>query len=471
MATNPLQEVVRLFDEQQVQIDQLRESLASRMLKMEDIGWTKINGREEAGPDLPLLKNLLPDLRDMAAVNPLHKRGAQLRYAYVFGRGVEFTGMTDKTKAVVEDTYNQETVFSVEAQERSNLEMFCAGNMFVVRNEQTNNFTLVPIEQITAEATDPDDPSRIYYLLREWNNGTEKVQRWYPVSRYKKTQVGRGRRGSIAKTLPAGGMEIPVAQDAVMYHRSSQRQGGWRYGIPDSLAASVWSVAYSGYLTDNATLVKALQQIAWTISSASKTGNTNAAVGISAPGVGGTAAMGSGNALSGVGVPSAQVNFNNGQPLAAMVATSLGLPVIALIASPGATGGSYGAATTLDTPTIKGMKALQDSWKLFYKEILADLGSPDAEVTFPNIEQDQTYREVQSIGVAYADGRLFQDEAREATLQVLDVKKMRDGLPKPDAFNAGKDPADDSNPAASQGNTGAVPGGSGQDVTDHTDDE
>lgn len=471
MATNPVAEIARMYDEQQIRIQQLEESLASRMLKLEDIGWEKINGVEaDGGPTLATLKPLIGNLRDMAAANPLHKRGAQLRHSYVFGRGVDFTGLTDATEKVIDDLYNQEALFSVKAYETNNLEMFCAGNLFIIRNEKTNQFTRVPIEQIVADATDPDDPSRILYLLRQWSNGKEKVQRWYPISRYKKTQVGRGRRGSIAATLDYNSQPVPVAQDSVIYHEGSQKQAGWRYGIPDSLAASVWSVAYSGYLTDNATLVKALQQIAWAISTASKTGSANAAVGVAQPGTGGTAVMGSGNTLSGVGVPSAQVNFNNGQPLAAMSATAVGVPVIALLSSPGATGGSYGAATTLDTPTIKGMKAVQDSWKLLYQEILADIGSPDGEVSFPNIEQDQTYREVQSVGAAYADGRLFQDEAREATLQLLDVKKTHKGLPKPDNFNAGKDPSDTSNPSPSQGNTGATPGGAGQDVTDHSSD-
>jgi hypothetical protein len=467
MATNPVQEIARVFDEQQIQIEQLRESISSRMLALEDIGWDKISGsKDDGGPGLSTLKTLIPNLRDMAAVNPLHNRGAQLRHSYVFGRGVEFTNLTPATQAVIDDLYNQATLFSVSGYETNNLEMFCAGNLFILRTEKTNQFSLVPIEQIAAEATDPDDPSRVRYFLREWNNGTEKVQRWYPVSRYKKTQVGRGRRGSIAQTLTYNSVEIPVAQDTVIYHETTQRQGGWRYGIPDSLAGAVWA----GYLTDNATLVKALQQIAWAITSATKTGSSNAAIGVAQPGTGGTAAMGSGNTLSSVGVPSAQVNFNNGQPLAAMVATSFGVPVIALLSSPGATGGSYGAATTLDTPTIKGMKAIQDSWKLFYKEVLADIGSPDAEVNFPNIEQDPTYREVQSIGQAYADGRLFQEEAREATVQILDVRKARKGLPKPDAFNAGKAPSDTSNPEPSQGNSGAVPGGTNQDDTNHDGD-
>lgn len=442
----------------------LDEALASKILAMEDIGWDPIYGKKsERGLDLETLQSVVPRLRDMASVNPLHKRGAQLRHAYVFGRGIEFSGLTPKTEKLVADLYNKAALFSVQAHETNNLEKFCTGNFFVLRDESTNVCTVVPIEEIKGEVTDPDDSSRVRYFLRAWTSvdasgNTVEKKCWYPVSRFKKSQVGRGRKGKIQKTIKTGDKNIPVDQGTVIYHETTQRQAGWAYGVPDSLAALVWSMAYSEYLQDNSKLVKALQMIAWAISSSAKTGVGNAAAAVRTrePGVGGTASMGSGNTLSSVGVPSAQVNFNNGQPLAAMVATSFGVPVIALLSSPGATGGSYGAATTLDGPTLKGMKAVQDSWKLFYEEILADMGSPEAEVSFPALEQDATYREVQSIVTAKAAGLLHQDEAREGVITVLDVKKMHDEMP---VDNAAFQPS-------AQGVTGTVPRGVNQNTTD-----
>lgn len=456
----------------------LEEALTPKILQLEDIGWDPIWGKRsdsERGLELSDLHTVVPHLRDMAAVNPLHKRGAQLRHAYVFGRGVEFTGLKPKTEQAVADLYNQEALFSVKAHATINLALFCAGNLFVIRDESTNILTVVPIEEIRGEVTDPDDNSRVRYFLRVWesvdsDNKPVTKRRWYPVSRFKKSQVGRGRRGKINKTIGWGGDRIAVDQGAVIYHVTSDRQDGWTYGTPDSLAAAVWSVAYSEYLKDNAKLVKALQMIAWAITSSTKGGSNAAAVAVRTAGVGGTASMASGNSLSSVGVPSAQVDFNKGQPLAALVATSFGVPVIALLSSPGATGGSYGAATTLDTPTIKGMKAIQDSWVLFFREILSDMGSPDADVSFPNIMQDETYREAQTLAQGYATGAIWQDEYREAFVALTDVKKTHDGPPKPDDFNAGSDPADATNPTPSQGNTGAVPGGVDQNVSNHDND-
>lgn len=453
----------------------LEESLAKKALELEDIGWVPLNtkpGAEEgAGLELEDLKRIAPKLRDAAGVDPLHVRGAELRAAYIFGKGINFNGLSNtKAEKAIRDPYNVEALFSPEAYVALNLAKFTDGNVFVIRDEKTNVCMVVPIFEIAAYVQDPDDRSRVRYFLREWHNGRDVIRRWYPVSRFKKSQVGRGKRGKINKTIQYEGKPVPVAQDAVMYHATTNRQVGWAFGVPDSLAAAVWSVAYRDYLSNNALLVKALQQFAWAVTTSTKAGHNNAGLAVASPGVGGIATMGSGNTLGSVGVPSAQVDFNKGQPLAALVATSFGVPVTALLSSPGASGGTYGAVATLDTPTVLVMGSEQSSWAMFYQEILQDMGAPDAEVVFPNIKEDEIYRTVQSIGIAQADGRLWREEAREKTIELLDIRKTRDGLPKPDEFNAGGEINDRSNPMPSQGNSGATPGGVNMDDTDHSMD-
>lgn len=472
------QEVADLRSDNQMLNLRLEESLTDRLIQLEDMGWTQIFGGpqpdEESGPTLEQLTTLTKQLRPEAATNPLHIRGAQLRHSYVFGRGIYFTGLDNKVKAYVEDPYNKQALFSMQAFETNNKALFTDGNLIVLRDEGTNKLTIVPISQITSFATDPDDNSNVRYLKREWSTNGKAKALWYPISRFKKSRVGRGKRrsqtGGIQKSFTQGGKTVAVSQDTVAYLHTSNRQSGWTFGLPDSLGAFVWSAAYKAYLMDNAKLVKALSQLAWKFSAASKAGADTVAASVkTASGVASSAVMGQGNDVSAVSRGN-DVNFNNGQPLAAMVATSLGVPVIALLSSPGATGGSYGAATTLDTPTIKGMKSLQDCWKELYVEIITDMGAVNPLVSFPNISQDETYREAQTIGLAYADGRLFQDEARDATLDLLDVKKLHDGTPKPDEFNAGGDKNDPSNPAPGQGNAGAAPGGVDQNTSNHDND-
>lgn len=472
MDVNPIESLNQMFQNQQHTIERLEESLAQRVLQLDDIGWTPLNpNSEDEGISLETLKNVTPRLRDMAATNPLHVRGAQLRHAYIFGRGVNFTGLSDKTREIIENPYNQAALFSVQAYATINAAKFTDGNLFVLRDEDTNILTLVPLREITGFVTDPDDNSKVRYFQRTWTANEKERVAWYPLSRYKKSIIGRGKRGKLPKTIN----KAEVAQRTVIYHETTKRQVGWTFGVPDSLAAVVHSAAYSEYLADSSKLSKALMRIAWSISTASKSGAKNASVQVAQPGsAGGTAVMG-GHQLSGVGVPSAQVNYNNGQPIAAMVASSFGVPVIALLSSPGATGGSYGAASTLDEPTRNGMRAEQDSWTNFFVEILRDTGSPEASAQFPNITQDPTYREAQTLTNGYIMGAIHQDEYRNSFLNLVDVERLHTEVPKPDEFNSGKSAdytgdEETSDPIARQGNTGAVPGGNDQGVTNHDND-
>jgi len=454
----------------QIEVHDLRETLSTRLRDLDEANWFLINGwfeGEEDGPKLSDLKGLSDKLRELAASNPWHSRGAQLRHGYVFGRGLRFVNVTQpRYKAVLEDAHNVAVMFSSQAYEAANLALFTDGNYFVIRNTSTNLFTQVPIRQVTAVSTDPDDAGTIWYIQRRWvADGAEQV-RWYPISRYKKRV-----KGKIRKEING----VSVSQDAVIYHQASHRQTGWTWGVPDSLAAMVYTEAYAAYLRDNAKLVKALSLIAWKITSATTSGAGAAAATVrdSGTGVGGTAAMLAGTQLQGVGVPSAQVNMNNGQPLIAAVATSFGVPVIALLSSPGATGGSYGAASTLDEPTFKTMSSLQDMWAVFYNEILNDVGVKDGYVEFPALQTDPAYRQIASILQAYQLGALHREEMRNAILDIADVTKSKAGLPEPDGFNTWTDPnttATTADPMARQGNSGAVPGGTNQGTTDHSGD-
>ena len=165
---DPFGELRQLLFENQQHIEALEESLSTKMLDLEDIGWTLISGgkpQDDDGPDLDTLQKLVPNLLYMAATNPLFVRGASLRHAYIFGRGINISNIDGKAQKAFDEPYNQETLFSMDAYERLNLAKFTDGNVFVIRNEVTNVCTLVPITQIKAEVTDPEDTSRVRYFL------------------------------------------------------------------------------------------------------------------------------------------------------------------------------------------------------------------------------------------------------------------------------------------------------------------
>lgn len=440
----------------------LEESMSDMAARYAELDWDMLTGYDDSsGLSLDALKRLSMTLSDMAATNPLMKRAAQLRHGYVFGKGMTFSGgniNAPRFKDALEDPMNERLLFSVQGYEELNLAKFTSGNVFILYNKKDRTFIRVPLAEITGMVTDPNSSERVWYFERTWTANNETMSRWYPVSTYKNPNPSKKIEGS----------NTPVDNTHVMFHETSGRQIGWALGVPDSLAAMSWAIAYSNYLQNNARLVKAYAQFAWKITNQTRKGIENAAAKIAIPGVGGTAVQAVGTELAPVNATGSQVNFNNGQALAAMVATSLGVSVIALLSSPGAASGSYGAAATLDAPTLIGMTAIQDTWALFYRNVLKYMGVTDPKVEFPAIESDPIYRQIASLAQAYAQGGLHQEEFRAAVLDLLDIADPKPGLPKPDPFNNAKTPGEDfTDPVSRQGNSGVVPGGTNQGDTNN----
>lgn len=405
------------------EIQFLSESLVDRVLKMDDVGWKRLEGMDtdnDGGLTISALQNISDQLRELTAAHPLFRRGQQLRNAYIFGRGMSYV-IDDKPRFnnILNDPHNKAVVFSVEAHELANAALFTDGVFILLRHKKHNNFIILPLKQLTSVITNPDDAMDIWYVQRTWSaNGTE-YKKWFAVARHKEAK----------RNVTIDGVSQPVDQNYVAYIKHANRQVGWTFGVPDSLPGLIWALAYSGYLNDNAKLVHALSKFAWKATNTHAKGTQNVATKMLSVGDQVGAGVSTTGEFGSVGVPSAQVNFNNGQPLAALVSASFGVPVIALISSPGATGGSYGAAQTLDAPTLKGFEVLQNSWASFYDEILKDMGAKDAYVEFPAIETDAVYRQITSIASAVELGILWPDEARASVIDLLDIKVMHKELP------------------------------------------
>lgn len=471
MEDNNVTHLMEQFAALQVQNEALTERLADVAMRVEDVNWTQLFGTnfddEDAGFTLDQLKDFSAKLRPLAVQSPLMKRGAQLRHGYIFGRGITFSNVTPRVQKVIDEPNNNAALFCSSAWEEMNLALFSDGNFFLIRNKTTNALTRVPLSQITAVLTDPDSTERIWFIQRTWaTNDGEPRKVWYPMHSY----TGP-RRASIKNSA---GTPIPVDNKSVIYHRAANKQVGWTFGVPDGLAALAWALAYDEYLRNNAKLVRAYATIAFKLSSNTKAGQNNAAAQIALPpGVAGTAVQGPGTDLTAMPRSGSEVDFSKGQPIAAMIAASFGVSVIALLSSPGATGGSYGAAQTLDSPTTRVMASAQASWTPFLRTILLDsggrrTGEKKTDVIFPSIETDEIYRQVQGLMQAYTTGAIHQSEYRKRMVDILDIIEPEAGLPKPDEFNAGGNKSDPSDPAPRQGNTGV--GNPNSDVSNHDND-
>lgn len=418
------EEVARRVD------SQVREGLADLALKLEDVGWSRIMDSfdGDSGLSLQQLKVLEETLSDMVEGNPLMRRGTQLRYGYVFGKGIVYTNVKPAAQRVIDAPHNKRALFSVQAYEELNKAKMTAGNVFVLYDTKEKRFTRVPLRQITGVVTREDDAEEILYLQRTWKaNGTE-ISRWFPLHTNKSTKTS------------VGDSDVKVDTSKVFYHETTNKQIGWTFGVPDGLAAMSWVMAYSEYLKNNSTLVAAYSRFAFKVTRATKAGVADAGMQLRTPdgAVGATAVSTGQNTLTPVSPTGSQVDFDNGQPLAAMVAAALGVSVIALLSSPGAAAGSYGAAQTLDAPTLIGMQAIQDTWALFFQNILRDLDSKNADVEFPAIETDPTYRLLGLVAQLLAAGILHQEEARGLSLDLLDVRDPKTSVPEPMWYNLGK---------------------------------
>lgn len=428
--------------------------MADVMLSIEDDGWTLL-GLSNPGTNafsLEYLHQLSDKLTEKTDGNPLLKRGLGLRTSYIFGRGIEIQGVSSRRiQGLIDDPQNQAVLFSSDAlsiNERSN---FTSGQFFILGDNISKRLQRIPFNEITGWVTDPDDSESIRYIRRSWgrvdsNNKTQEMHEWYPVDTYKPQSRLRTIQGQ------------PVNMNKTMFPFIVNRHAGAVWGTPDCFAAYPWAHAYNEYLKDGSRILKALSMFAWQLKSKTRTGATTAAASIATPAsAGSTAIMGADMELSALPRTSNSVDLGNGKPLAAMVASALEVSVISLLSDPG-TSGAYGVAQTLDMPTTKAMQARQKLWQDYLERVLFFFGEKKAVIKWPKMENESSYRQIQSLALAKESNAIWADEYRNAVLDELDVVALREE--SPDDSSASQ--AQSSGSAIpSQGNSGAV--GSMQD--------
>mgnify|MGYP006921290380 CR=1 FL=1 len=425
-------------------------SMAQAVLAFDDAGWNPGGSPTEKGFTLTQLKDISKKTRETTEGNPLLKRGAGLRTSYIFGRGIQFSEQPPRIKRFMDLQQNQDVLFSPEAQVINERSHFTDGQFFVLGSIATKTFQRIPMDQISAVVTNPDDEEDIWYYRRSWTRkaanlvGTggsdQTLNVWYPADTYN----------------PANGRYVarienqPVDANFRMFASRVNRRAGSIWGVPDAFPALPWAHAYNEYLKDGSRMLKALAMFAWQLKSKTRSGATNAAAAIATPSTAGsTAVVGNDMELSSLPRASA-IDLTDGRPLGSMVASALEVSVVALLSDPG-TSGAYGTAQTLDVPTIKAMEARQHVWTLFYKRIMAFIGARDVEINWPKIETEASQRMMQALALARETNAIWDDEYRAAVIETLDIPKLHTTNPP----MAGQDQAQAS-AIPSQGNSGAV---------------
>lgn len=412
-------------------VEESYDEAAAALLRMrtEDAGWNIIGQvSREDGFSLRIIKDVAKKAEVQQVGNPLLKQGFQLRFNPIFSRGFTIEGdMKPRYERKLNNLSVQETLLTADAHDALERTCFNVGNLFVVYNRATGDMMRIPLEQITNRAVDPDLTTRTAYYL--WSrtrvdfDGTSKpLDEWIPVVEWAKS--GKDTVDEIA--------HHPVNHDWVIIDMRVNVPTTGHWGIPDSFAALPYAWAYSEYIRDAASLLKAYNLIAWRVVGKSPKQAQAAGVALAANRkTGGTATMTSGtqfDALPKAGL----IDMADGRALAAMVASALNVPTSALIAT--VEGAAAAAIQSLDGPTVAMARARQERWIAFYERVFLAMDIDGLTINFPKITEDPIHRQISSLATARTTGGIWADEYREAVLEALSIKPLHGDSPSVEEY-------------------------------------
>ena len=395
------------------------DEAAAAMLRLrtEDEGWSILGQvRKDDGFSLLTLKDVAKKSEIQSVGNPLLKRAFELRFNPIFSRGFQLQGTI---KPRYQRKLDKDTVrgilFDDAGMEKNERICFNVGNLFLAYNKDSGEMRRIPFEEITNRAVDPDFPENTAYYQRTWtrpdfDGKTQTLVEWYPVVEWSKS----------GKPGPSEISNSPVNEDWVVIDMRVNTPTNGHWGIPDVFPALPYAWAYSEYIRDASSLLKALTAIAWKVVGKSKAQAQSGGVQLAAARKsGGVAAMTAGTELT--SMPRAgQVDMADGVALAAMVASATGVSTSALISV--AQGTNAAAIASLDGPTVAMARARQEKWTTFYARVFRAMDIEDVVVNFPKITEDPIHRQVSSLATGRATGAIWADEYREAFLEATSVK-------------------------------------------------
>ena len=453
-------------------IEEVEESLLEVADAFDNMGWSPMGFTEPQQINEIPLKTVkdVSQISRAALVNPFIKAAVGARIGYIWGNGVEFQNADDTTKELMRK--NRDPLFSQAAYEEMERAAATDGNVFRALHRDDNTMIRVPLAQITGAISDPENPEKVWYYKREWTtkkksriniDEAEKEEnhaKYYPSVEYAAYLEDNG------QGLPKRWGKVGVDQDHVMQHTAFNKQIGWRWGVPDIMAVLYWVKAYKEYLEDNIKLVKAYTRIATQIKMGSQGGANSASAQIrttpvidpitgEASTAGATAITGLGTVMEATGLAGSEVNFENGNPLAAAIAAGMEVPIGAVLPL-------ENADTGLNSTILKAMETRQSVWSIMFEDLFEFWGDSDVEVIWRNIDEDETHRRIQSVQIGYEGGLLHQEEARGEALELLRIAPTSTEMPIAPAIMAAEKAAEQEIAVAKastvpgQGKSGAV---------------
>lgn len=430
------QRLQRDLDIANLQAEYFREAYsdsARALLASEDIGWNRI-GQVGDLTQITLMeaKEVSRRLHGYMESNPLLSRGREVRASYLFSSKYEVgtegaeSKITPQQENIINRQKNQNSVFSMEALERLESERYAAGQLFVLYDRASKNFQHVSFQEIGDLIYNPDDSSEVWYVRREWTSvviradgstGQVSNKFYYPSSTYD------GGESGYAQYIN----NIQVDDTKRMIVDRVNVQAGGNLGIPDSFAAAPWALAYSAYLSDGSKVLAALAEWAWLVKPKKRNPAERAAATVrSERGAGGTLftdmdvqAMPTSNA----------VDLNTGRPLAAQVASALGISIVLLLADPGQSG-AYGTAQTLSDPNRRTMETRRERNTAFLVHCLQLIGIKDPEIKWPKMSPGSDDEESDIVLKAWGSGLFWEDEIRPQLAELAHISLLHENPPE-----------------------------------------
>lgn len=423
-----------LADIYQTALNEAYSDTAQAMLRSEDLGWQKlgVGGGDLSQITLHEAKEVSKRLHGYMESNPLLSRGREVRASYLFSSKYEIGTEGAETKIskqqlnIINSKKNQEAVFGMEALERLESERYAAGQLFVLFDRGTKEFQHISFQEIGDIIYNPDDSSEIWYVRRDWTativgagENTQQVTNevYYPASTYTPPRGGfakviRGKRVDDTKRMIVDRVNV---------------QAGSNLGIPDSFAAAPWALAYSSYLSDGSKVLAALAEWAWLVKPKKRNPAERAAATVrSERGVAGTLFTD----MDVQSLPTSNaIDLNTGRPLAAQVASALGISIVLLLADPGQSG-AYGTAQTLSDPNRRTMEARRERNTSFLIECLSLLGVKDPTVLWPKMSPGSDDEESDIVLKAWGSGMFEVDEIRPRLAELAHITILHEEAPE-----------------------------------------
>lgn len=389
MSISPISEALDALplddgDARDWQLEHLVERLADLELAREDSGWLRLGIEGTDDFTRQGLGLIAETCRLYAAKNPLIKRAVALQTFYIWAQGVSFVAKDPRVQDVVDDFLddrkNQVELTSHQARTGKERDLAVSGNLFFAFfvNQSTGRVRVrsIPFAEVQDIYFNPEDRREPWYYLRQWSTSHLQpgsptpivVQRkaWFPDWRHTR-----------AKVPELGGIEVI---DTPIYHVKVDGFDGMKFGVPEVYAAIDWARAYKEFLTDWATLVKALSRFAWKqtvrggvaarTAAVAKLGRQPASaleVQTNRATPGGTWVQSEGSDLAPIPKTGATTSADDGRRLLLMVAAATGNPETFF---GDVSVGTLATATSLDRPTELRFRDRQSLWSDVLRDIL-----------------------------------------------------------------------------------------------------